>query len=264
MVRRASGEGAELRRRHAHGTRAPEQILQADLRLAVQRAGEDVERGRAGNLVHRADLQVILKIRPDAGRIDHDLDAVPAQKIRRSDAGELQDLRRSDAAGAQNYFARSARTKHFATVPHLNPGAARALRSRLEQKTRDLSLGPHLKIGAAFAARAQERFGCVPAPAVLLIHLEVGHALVVAAVEVAGFGNPGLLRGLHKGIENVPAQPLFLDAPLAADPVELAAAAMMVLMLPEGRQYIGPAPRIVAGEARPLIVVARLAAHVNH
>jgi hypothetical protein len=109
---------------------------------------------------------------------------------------------------------------------------------------------------------------------VLLVHLEVTHAFVVAAVEIGGSGNAGLLRGLHEGIENAPAQPLLLNAPLAANPVELrerciqrAVArrpAMMVLVLPERRQDIGPAPSIIAGNARPLIVVARLPAHVNH
>ncbi len=42
---------------------------------------------------HHPDLHVILQIVADAGRVEHDVDAVLLQKLRRADAGELQQLR---------------------------------------------------------------------------------------------------------------------------------------------------------------------------
>src|SRR5690606_29064174 len=40
--------------------------------------------------------------------------------------------------------------------------------------------------------------------------------------------------------------------------------APVVFVLSKRRQHMLPAPGVVAGELRPLVVVARLAAHVNH
>ncbi len=58
-------------------------------------------------------------------------------------------------------------------------------------------------------------------------------------------------------------QPLALDAPLAADPMHLVGAAVIVLVLLEVRQDIVPAP---TGEAElaPAVVIGGLAAHIDH
>ena len=58
----------------------------------------------------QADLHVILQIVADAGRVEHDLDAVLLQQVGRSHARELQQLRRViRAAGDQDFLARPRR-----------------------------------------------------------------------------------------------------------------------------------------------------------
>ena len=52
-----------------------------------------VERDALGTLHHQPDLQVILQVVADAGRVEHHIDAVLLQKLRRADAGKLQQLR---------------------------------------------------------------------------------------------------------------------------------------------------------------------------
>ena len=54
-----------------------------------------------------------------------------------------------------------------------------------------------------------------------------------------------------------------LDTPFAARAVMLARAEVMVEMLPEDRQHVIPAPAVEAHLA-PVVVIARLAAHVDH
>src|SRR3990167_10258667 len=138
--------------------------------------------------------------------------------------------------------------------------------------------GPHLEIGAPIAGGAQKGLGCVPAPAFLLVDLEIAHAFVAAAVEVVGGWNACLLRGMGESVEHVPAQALLFHAPfaraaggvVAMQAFEVFACAFglveapMVLMATEGGQHLVPAPGIVARELGPLVVVARLAAHVDH
>src|SRR5205085_2408890 len=87
--------------------------------------------------------------------------------------------------------------------------------------------------------------------------------LVVAAVEVAAVRDARLLRGFGEGVEDVPAQPLLLDAPLAArtlalrvEPgrgVEGVGTLVEVLVLEEVRQALVPAPAGVGAEADPVV-----------
>src|SRR5690606_15894711 len=102
-----------------------------------------------------------------------------------------------------------------------------------------------------------------PAQAALLVHLEIAAALVVAAVEVIGLRDAALRRRRAEGIEDRPRQALRLDAPLAARAVELVGTLVMVLRALEVGQHLLPAPAGVA-ELAPEVVVARLAAHVDH
>src|SRR5690606_22327777 len=94
--------------------------------------------------------------------------------------------------------------------------AGRPVRLLLEHQARNLRRGPEREVAPAVTGGPKKRLGRVPAPAVLLVHLEVAHALVAAAIEVAGGRYAGLLRRLGEGIEHVPAQALLLDAPFAA------------------------------------------------
>jgi hypothetical protein len=134
----------------------------------------------------------------------------------------------------------------------------------LEVQPRHLCAGPQREVGAARARRPQEGLGCVPAPAALLVDLEVAHAFVVAAIEVVGGRQAGLHRGLCPGVENVPAQTLLFDAPFATGAMPFAHALVMVLVALEVRQHRIPLPGRVASGLGPLRIVAPLAAHVDH
>src|SRR3989344_4750458 len=149
---------------------------------------------------------------------------------------------------------------------------------RLDDELGGLGAGPHLEVGAAVAGGPQEGLGGVPAPAAFLVHLKVAHASVAAAVEVVGGRDARLLRGLGKAIEDIPAQALLFHAPLAGAAGGLVAMqalevfihaaglvqAPVVLVAAEVGQGVVPAPAGVARQFGPLVVVARLAAHVDH
>ena len=71
-----------------------------------------VQRDALGAARHHPHLHVVLQIVADAGRIEHDIDAVVLEQVRRSDAGELQQLRRVvGAAGDQDLLARLGRAQ---------------------------------------------------------------------------------------------------------------------------------------------------------
>ena len=156
------------------------------------------------NFVDRTDLQMVLQVGAHAGQVLFDLDAVLLQQRRRPDARELQDLRRADAAGAQQHLAaqpaRVARGQGLDALtpaPHFHAGAAlAAVGLFFNQQLAHLRAGPHLEVGPAKAGRAQKGFGRVPAKTAFLVDLEIAHAFVVAAIEVFGGRNAGLLRCL--------------------------------------------------------------------
>ena len=93
--------------------------------------------------------------------------------------------------------------------------------------------------------------------------MEVGHALVVAAVEIVERGQAELDRGLAHGVQHPPGDTRRLDAPATARTVMFAVSEEVVFQAPEGRQYVAPAP---AGQAKraPAIVVGCLTAHADH
>ena len=190
----------------------------ADHGLAPEVVGHGVERLDTLHLVDRTDLQVVLQIGADTGQLVRDGNAVLLQ-------GPAHPDRCPRAAGSassrccprEHHFARGAGGDHLLAGPDLHARALLAAVGRgLDDQARDLGRGPELEVGAAVAGRTQEGLGRVPAPAAFLVHLEVAHAFVVAAVEVVVGGNARLYRGLGKGIEHVPAQALLLDAPFAA------------------------------------------------
>ena len=111
--------------------------------------------------------------------------------------------------------------------------------------------------------RAQERLGRGPADAAPLGHLEIAAALVVAAVEIVGLRDAALLGGVAERVEDLPRHPRRLDPPFAAGAVELVRTLPVVLRPLEQRQHVVPGPAGIA-ELAPVIVVRRLAAHVDH
>src|SRR5690606_17171194 len=112
-------------------------------------------------------------------------------------------------------------------------------------------------------SRPQERLRRAPAHAAPLVHLEVGVAEIVATVELRNLRDPALLRRFAPRIEDLPADAALLDAQLAARPVKLVGAVLIVLRALEYGQHVVPGPPAVA-ELGPVVVVAALPAHVDH
>ena len=222
---------------------------------------------------------MVLQIGTHAGQVVHHVNAVLAQQRCGPDARELQQLRRVHGACAQHHLAGGVGGHHLVAVPHLHAGAAAAaIGLGFDDELRRLCAGPHFKVGPPIAGGAQEGLGRVPAPAAFLVHLEVAHAFVGAAVEVVGGGNAGFLGGLGKGVQHIPAQALLFHAPFAgaaggfvavqAFEVFIDALGLVqppvVFVAAEVGQHVVPTPAVIARQLGPLVVVARLAAHVDH
>ena len=134
--------------------------------------------------------------------------------------------------------------------------------TRFDHEPLDLRLDPHCQIRPRHD-RTQIRLGSAPAPATTLVHLKVGVPEVVAPIEFGDLRNPTLRRCIAPRLENLPADPLLLDAHLATDPMKLIGAVLVVLRPLEHREHVVPAPPAVA-KRRPVVVVGLLTAHVDH
>ena len=181
-----------------------------------------------------------------------------AKPLPRSDAGKLEDVRRADRARAQDHLGPGVRGFDPALMEEFDTGAAPAL----DHQPLDLRLGLHEEVGPP-PCRTQEALGRGPAHAGFLGHLEVAAAFIGAPVEIIDFGNAALGRRLAEDVENFPIDPGRLDPPLAAGAVELVLALPVILGSLEVGQDVVPAPAGIA-ELAPVIVVARLPAHVDH
>src|SRR5258708_39819815 len=110
--------------------------------------------------------------------------------------------------------------------------------------------------------RPQESVGCAPAPAALLVHLEVGAAEVVAAVEGLDRGDAACGGGFAPGVDDVPAYPRVLHPHLAAGAVTVGCAPFVIFKGLEYRENFIPGPPAIA-EGGPVVPVLPLAAHVD-
>ena len=174
---------------------------------------------------------------------------------------------RADRAGGEDDLARCADAAFLAVLAQHQAGGALAV----EQQAHDLGMRLDLQVAAAEHG-PQEALGGVPAHAGLLVDVEVAAALVVAVVEVVDLGNAGLGGRVAEGVEDLPADARLLDAPFAAARVHLVEGTRLegvrlqrplVLVLLEVGQHVVPGPAGIAHLA-PQVVVARLAAHVDH
>src|SRR5687767_12016830 len=111
--------------------------------------------------------------------------------------------------------------------------------------------------------RAQERAGRAPAPAALLVHLEIGAAEVVAAVEHLDRRDTALGRGRAPGVDDFPAHARVFDADLAAGAISVDGPTFVILQRCKYWEYVFPGPSPVA-ERCPVVPVVLLAAHVDH
>ena len=173
--------------------------------------------------------------------------------------GELKDLRAADRAGGEDRLAPRLDVLLFVAAIELHAEHAAAFEPQLLHER----AGDHGQVGPLHRG-PQERFRRAPAHAVALVHIETPDAFVVAAIEVLDLRNAGFGRGIRKRFEDLPSQFDALDAQLAALPVLLVRAAPVVFGLHEDRQHVLPRPAGVAGQLRPLVVVARLAAQIEH
>src|SRR3989440_7903422 len=146
----------------------------------------------------------------------------------------------------------------FATAAELHPAGA----APTQAYARGMRVGQHGEI-AAVEHGPQEGVGGAPAPAALLVHLEVGAAEVVAVVEHLDGGNAALRGGLAPGIEDLPAHARILDTHFAAATVAIGRAMLVVFERLEDGQHVVPAPA-AQPERRPVVPVAALPAHVDH
>ena len=146
-----------------------------------------------------------------------------------------------------------------AAEPVADAGGAPAV----ERRARSTSAPVTTRRLARWRAGRRKAFAVVQRMPFALVDLEEARPLVVAVVEVVPARDADLLGGVAKGLEDVPAQPLARDLPLAAGAVQRALAAEAVLGAAEVGQHVVPAPAGIA-ELAPVVVVRRLAAHVDH
>ena len=107
--------------------------------------------------------------------------------------------------------------------------AARACRRRSTRSTmQPVSSRRFCRLQRRLEKAARRR----PAPAALLVDVEIAGAFVVAGVEIVDL-DAGLLGRVAEGVEQVPAHARMLDPPFAADRVMLAGAEEVMLVLAE-------------------------------
>lgn len=203
--------------------------------------------------------QMILQVAADTLTIQHGFDAERRQPFLRADAGAMQHLRRSNRPGAKDYFAPlRPRFDDLAVLAEAHADRAAVLDDHLV----DQHVGLQPQIWPR-QCRLQKTARRGPAPAALLIDVEVSDALVVAGVEIRRFADSHFMRGLGNCIKHLPGQSRGFDPPAAADAVMFAFAKEMIFKLLEGREHVVPAP---AGqpELPPVVVIRCLSAHRDH
>src|SRR5882672_214800 len=201
---------------------------------------------------------MVLEIFADSRRLPDDIDAEAAQPFAAADPRQFQQMGRADGAGGEDDLAARRNCRVPAVDAYFRADGAAVF----QQHALGLGAQDDSQIGPS-ARRAQEGLGRVDAHAAPLVDLKIADAQIVAAVEIADAGNADGHGGVAHGVEDRPMQALFLDAPLAAAAVTVVGAVHEVLVLLEIGQHIVPAPAGIA-ELAPVIVVAGLAAHVDH
>ncbi len=206
---------------------------------------------------------MVLEILADAGCIAHDRDAGCLQRGARTHARQLQDLRRAHRASGEQGFAVCFGSPFLAAAGKLHAAAHWTVLALFDNQALHMATGHD---GQVFASRdrLQKSLGRVQANAAILIDVEIGAAGIVAAIEISGLANTGLLRRVAECIEDWPRHALLFNPPFATGSVHGAAAAVIILDLGEQGQNLVPGPAVVAAQCRPTVIVLRLSAHINH
>ena len=190
--------------------------------------------------------------------------AVPAQLCGGADAREHQQLRRVEGSAAQGHFEPRADDLHHIAAPHFHAHRAPAFQHHAQR----LGLGAYMQIGALLHYRMQIGRGGRTALAVLRAAMElrdlvVANAFLLRAVEVLVAFQAGLDAGLDECLGDRARAALLRDLQRAAAAMPFALAALVAFGALEVGQHLLEAPATAAG-ARPVVVVAAVAAHVEH
>ena len=252
LEERARGAGGDRQRPLAQG-----RVLKARHHPANRMVDDVVERDLLRAARDQPDLHVVLQIVADAGRVEHDLDAVLLQQVRRSDAGELQQLRRViRAAGDQDFLARPRRAHAAFLLVFDRLGAPPLEQDALRQRR-----GLDVQIAAALrrAQIGERRAGAAAAPC---RGLEKSRAFLGRAVEIGIGRNAGLGGGDDEGFRQRIVHAASPTPAAARRAVIFVGAALLVLGLLEIGQHVVIAPAGIAALA-PAIVILVLAAHIE-
>ena len=200
---------------------------------------------------------MVLQIVADAGRVEHDLDAVLLQQVGRSDARELQQLRRVvRAAGNEDFLARPRRAHAAFLLVFDRLGATAFEQDALRQRR-----GLDVQIAARFRRTqiGERRAGAAAAPC---RGLEKSRAFLGRAVEIGIGRDAGLGGGNDKGFRQRIVMPPVGHRQRAAVAVIFVGTALLVLGLLEIGQHVVIAPAGIAALA-PAIVILVLAPHIE-
>ena len=248
----------------ARGARGDGQRSLAERRIA--RAGHDtatrmiedvVERDRLRATHHDPDLHVILQVVADAGGVEHDVNAVALQQLRRSDAGELQQLRRVIRAARDQDFLARPHGAQSPVLPVFDPVGTPPVEQDPLRQRRGLDVQVAASLGGTQIRPRRAR-----PPAVPRRGLKPAGAFLRRAVEVGIVGYAGLDRRLDEcprqriGVQHI------RHRQRTAGAVIIIGAALLVFGLLEIRQYVVKTPAGVAVLA-PAVVILVLAANVQ-
>ena len=253
--------GLEERARSAGGDRqrslAQGGVLNARHHLADRMIDDIVERDLLRAARDQADLQVVLQIIADAGRVEHDLDAVLLQQVGRSHAGELQQLRRViRAAGDQDFLARPRRAHAAFLLVFDRFGATSFEQDALRQRR---GFDMQIAAGLRRAQIGERRAGAAAAPC---RGLEKSRAFLGRAVEIGIGRNAGLGGGDHKGFRQGIVVPPIGHRQRSVAAVVFVRSALLALGLLEIGQHVVIAPAGIAA-LTPAIVILVLAPHIE-
>ena len=126
---------------------------------ATRDVAEAVVGDRLVAVLQRADVQMVLQVRADAGQVVRDADAERAQLIGRADAGQHQQLRRVDRAAAEDHFARlGARQAAAMAIVDADARARRSMQHALRPARRCARCRfARSRAGSQVAAAAEQR-----------------------------------------------------------------------------------------------------------
>ncbi len=197
------------------------------------------------------------QVRADVRRVLHDRDPVPAQLLRRADPGAHQQLRRIERAGRQDHF--RARVEHLDAPVARDSDAGRPL--AVERDAQHRRIGDHMQVRPV--AAIDVRAGDAAARAVAVRDLVEADAFLCRAVEVVVQRIAGRVRGLDESFGERIAKAQIRHRERAVRAMPRIGAARVAFRTTEIRQHVLPAPARRA-ELRPFVVVARVAARVDH